>query len=154
MRDKLSTNLRFICSLMCVSLELVAFSDHGWFQNCLSSFRFATPRGDFAQGNTHARNSKKGWRSTGRPAVCVAWWKLQGQGGTVIIWQSSKRSNGRKWTKMWQGSTLAGMMLLWAGKGFPLTVTLLQPPCVMNHDASTVSMGIKNNTPSSLQSEK
>lgn len=55
---------------------------------------------------------------------------------------------------MWQGSTLAWMMLPWAGKGFPLTVTLAQPPCIVNHDASTVFVPIRNNTPLSLQSEK
>lgn len=55
---------------------------------------------------------------------------------------------------VWQGSALAWMMLFWAGKGFPLTLTRAQPPCVMNHDASTVFVGIRNNTPLSLQSDK
>lgn len=41
---------------------------------------------------------------------------------------------------LWQGSTLAGMMLFCSGKGFPLTQTMVQPPCVVNHDASTVSV--------------
>lgn len=155
----------------CIS-KLEALSDDKWVISCLliwglsvpacvwvwswllsvimAGFRIACSHLDLQhpeeilhRGIPTLETAKKGWRSTGGPAVCVAWWKLQGQGGTVIIWQSSKRSSGRKWTKMWRGSTLAGMMLLWAGKGFLLTLTLLQPPCVVNHDASTVSVGIR-----------
>lgn len=57
---------------------------------------------------------------------------------------------------LWQGSTLAGMMLFCSGKGFPLTQTMVQPPCVVNHDASTVSvvLGIAHLPSCSLRKKK
>lgn len=74
----------------------------------------------------------------------------------MIISKVQREAMGESEQKspMWKGSTLARMMIFWAGKGFPLTLTLIQPPCAVNHDASTVSVCIRNNTPLLLQSEK
>lgn len=134
-----------------------------WLSVIMAGFRIVFPdldlqhpAGVWHRGISMLETAKKGWRSTGSPAVSVAWWKLQGQGGRVMTSKVQREAMGESEQKspMWKGSTLARMMIFWAGKGFPLTLTLIQPPCVVNHDASTVSVCIRNNTPLLLQSEK
>lgn len=69
MSNKLFTNL---FPHVCVSLELVAFSDCGRLEDGLSQFRYTKPKGGLAQGNMHVRSQQKGQKGTGSPIVCMA----------------------------------------------------------------------------------